>query len=90
LNYNRLTKIQLINKLQKLERRIETLKKAKSRLEIIKEQLRTEKAYFDQMFENSQEAVLMVDNKGAVLRVNQQIYSATAGRRRLVRCWTNW
>ncbi|MFQ5722491.1 MAG: sensor histidine kinase [Candidatus Aminicenantales bacterium] len=72
MNYNRLTKAQLINKLQELEQRIEKLEKAKSELEIIKEQLRTEKAYFDQMFESSQEAVAMVDNKGLILRINKQ------------------
>ncbi len=72
MNYSRLTKIQLINKLQKLEQRIRKLEKAKINLEIIKEGLRTEKAYFDQMFESSQEAVLMVDNTGTILRVNQQ------------------
>ena len=72
MNYSRLSKAQLINKLQELQRRIEKLEKAKSKLEIIKERLTTEKAFFDQMFESSQEVIAMVDNKGVILRINKK------------------
>jgi PAS domain S-box-containing protein len=50
----------------------EELKKEIAEREHIKRKLQTEKAYLDQLFESAQEAIVMTNNNGQVIRINRE------------------
>lgn len=50
----------------------EELEALNQELQSTNEKLRLEKAYLDQLFESAQEAIVMTDNKGLVLRANSE------------------
>ncbi|MCP2606550.1 ATP-binding protein [Candidatus Aminicenantes bacterium AC-708-I09] len=55
-----------------LERVNEELRKEIIERKRIEEKLQTEKAYLDQLFESAQEAVVMTDNSGRIIRINKE------------------
>ena len=55
-----------------LEKVNEELRKEIIERKRIEEKLQTEKAYLDQLFESAQEAVVMTDNNGRIIRINRE------------------
>lgn len=65
-------KEQLIDELVELRQRIAELSASEAERRQTEKALQTEKAYLDQLFESAQEAIVMTDNDGQVLRVNSE------------------
>ena len=58
--------------IRELKRRIKELEQESVNRKIAEDLLSKERAYLDQLFENAQEAIVMCDNYGKVLRVNSE------------------
>jgi len=67
-----LTKEQLINDLIKLRRRISELEKIEKDKKKYEEELNRVKAMFEGLFEFAPDAILVVNHKGRIIRVNKQ------------------
>ncbi|NIM50917.1 MAG: PAS domain S-box protein [Gemmatimonadales bacterium] len=70
MNDRKKTKQQLIEELVVLRQRVVELEGVEKQRRRAEEALRLEKAYLDELFEASPEAVVLVDNESHILRVN--------------------
>jgi len=55
-----------------LKQKVEQLESKVKRLGVLEKELSREKAYLDQLFKSAQEAIVMCDNAGTILRVNPE------------------
>jgi PAS domain S-box-containing protein len=65
------TKAQLIEELERLRERVAAAERPAGDRDRAERQLRREKAFLDELFQSSPEAVVLLDNAGIVLRANQ-------------------
>jgi PAS domain S-box-containing protein len=66
------TKTQLREELKKLRQRISYLEQLETERKQREEEIQTQKAYLDQLFESAPEGIVMADKDGHVLRVNSE------------------